>query len=135
MMLKDCYSDFLAYKKKQGHADHTLGEYRHFMDGTFAHCVIKDKSIEDLRLTDVADIIDAGKVHGEFGAQRSVSLFRQILRFLDERGDRIPFNWMLIKLPHVSEKEQDFFTPLEFENFIALININTLYGLRDRALY
>ena len=135
MLLVDIFEDFLDYKRKQGHTEHTLGEYSHFMTGTMAHCCVKNKQIEDLRLTDVADIIAAGRVHGEFGPQRSVSLFRQLLRYLEERGDRIPFNWMLIKLPPVSEKEQDFFTPEEFEDFIGRINTNTLYGLRDRALY
>lgn len=135
MLLNDVFDDFIDYKRKQGHTDHTLGEYRHFMEGTMAHCCVKDKQIDELRLTDVADIIEAGRVHGEFGPQRSVSLFRQLLRYLEERGDKIPFNWMLIKLPAVAEKDQDFFTPEEFDDFVGRINTNTNYGLRDRALY
>jgi site-specific recombinase XerD len=135
MLFKQYYAEFVDYKQKQGHAEHTLGEYRHFLGGSLSHCCVMDKEVMDLRLTDVADVIQAGGVHGEFGPQRSVSLFRQLLRYLEEKGEKIPFNWMLIKLPPVPEKEQDFLIPEEFEDFVNQIDTNTLYGLRDRALY
>jgi integrase/recombinase XerD len=135
MKFGDCFTDFLNFKRKSGVKEKTLVNYSHFLGGSFEHCSVKDKDIGSLRLTDVADIIEAGRAHGEWGSQRSVSVFRQLCRNLEERGERLPFNWMMIKLPHVDDKEGDYLTVEEFENFMEKINLLSSYGLRDRALY
>lgn len=135
MLLSDCFDSFIDYKRKQGHTEHTILEYKFWMKEVLMHCVTNEKQLEDLRLTDVADIQFAARNHGAFGPQRSVSLFRQLLRYLDEDGQKIPFNWFLIKLPHVAEKEQDFMEEQEFERFVNQLDTNKFFEIRDRALY
>jgi site-specific recombinase XerD len=135
MKLKNYYQSFLEYKKKEGCVNHTIGEYKRFLFGSLSHCSLQDKKIQELKMIDVAEVIEAGKTHGEYGSQRSVVVFRQLLKFLEDSGEKLPFNWTRIKVPAVQEKDQDFLTENEFENFINKIPINTFYGLRDRALY
>jgi len=135
MRLKDYFDSFLEYKRKEGCIEHTLREYRRFLFGSLFHCSLENKRIKDLRLTDVAEVIEAGKSHGEYGSQRSVVVFRQLLKFLEDSGEKLPFNWAKIKVPVVPMKEQDFLTPEEFDDFVEKIPIDTFYGLRDRAIY
>lgn len=135
MKLKDYYGSFLEYKRKEGCAEHTLGEYRRFIYGSLSHCALENKRIGQLRLTNVVDVMESGREHGEYGPQRSVSVFRQLMKYLEDSGQKLPFNWTRIKLPLVPEKEQDFLTPMEFENFVNLLPSNRFYGLRDRTIY
>jgi integrase/recombinase XerD len=135
VLLKNYFTEFMEYKRKAGMRKNTLTNYRIILEGTFDHCPVKDIDISRLHLTDIADVIQAGAIHGEWGSQRSVSVFRQLCRYLEERGERLPFNWMMIKLPHVDEKEGDYMTIEEFEDFMGKINLLSPYGLRDRALY
>jgi integrase/recombinase XerD len=134
MRLKDYFEPFLEYKKKGGCVDHTIGEYKRFLYGAISHCPVGEKRIKDLRLVDIVDVIEGGKSHGVWGSQRSLSVFRQLLKYLDDSGIKLPFNYVKIKLPRVFEKEQDFLTPQEFDDFVAKLP-NDFYGLRDRAIY
>lgn len=135
MKLKDYFPNFLEYMRKEGLKEHTINEHRRFLYGALGHCPIKDKRIKDLKLTDRADVVEAGKVHGEYGPQRAVVTLRRFLKFLYDDGVRLPFNWEKIKVPPVGEKEQDYLTEKEFNEFVGKIPLNTLYGLRDRTLY
>ncbi len=135
MRLKDYFPDFLEYMRKKGLTEHTIGEHKRFLYGALGHCPLKDKRAKDLRLIDVADVIEAGRLHGEYGPQRSVVTLRRFLKFLYDSGIRLPFDWQEIKIPMVPEKEQPYLTEGEFDGFVEKIPLNTLYGLRNRALY
>jgi len=133
--LKDCYGDFLEYKRKNGITEKVIESYRYWMVNVLDKCVISEKRFIDLRLVDCADVKNVARGFGDFGAQRSVSLFRQLLRYLDESGVKIPFNWVLIRLPKVAERDQDFMELPEFDDFVGRLNVSVFYQLRDRALY
>lgn len=135
MLLKECYEDFLEYKRKDGYTEHTLGEYRRFIDKVLLPCKISNKDIADLRKTDIVDIKQAAFPFGEYGPQRAVSTFRQVLAYLDDRGEKLGFNWMTIQLPQVPENEQDFMDEEEFDDFVKKLDTGDFYRLRDRALY
>lgn len=120
------------YKKQSGYSEHTVVEYKRFIKETL--CCIADKKIKDLRLTDQAVIMDLGRQHGYWGDQRSCSVFLQFCKYLDDRGEKLPFKIEKIKLPQKREKEQYFLTPEEFEDFVSKLS-NSFYGLRDRCLY
>lgn len=134
MLLKDYFEEFLEYKRKEGRTEHTLKEYRRFLYGALCHCSISEKKLKDIRLTDLAEIKEAGREHGTHGETRATSCFRQLLKYLDENGAKLPFNWTRIRVPLAPEKEQDFLTGEEFEDFVNRLP-DTFYGLRDRVIY
>jgi len=135
MRVKDKFEEFLIYLRKKGLTEHSIGEYRRFLFGALSHSVLTDKKVEDLKMVDVASIIEAGKIHGEYGSQRAVVTLRRYLKFLKDSGVRLPFDWRDIEVPRVPEKEQAYLTEEEFNSFIEKIPLNTLYGLRNRTLY
>lgn len=135
MKLKDYFEQFLEYKRKEGCTNHTIGEYKRFLFGALSHCLLTEKKINDLRLVDVASVIESGRKHGSNGPTRGVVVFRQLLKFLEDSGVALPFNWTKIKVPMPPIHEQDFLTEKEFEDFVGRIPIDTFYGLRDKALY
>jgi site-specific recombinase XerD len=135
MKIKEKFGDFLVYLKKKGLTEHSIGEYKRFLYGALSHSVLTEKKIEDLKMIDVASVIEAGKVHGEYGPQRAVVVLRRYLKFLKNSGMKLPFDWRDIEVPKVPEKEQAYLTEEEFNSFVEKIPLNTLYGLRDRALY
>lgn len=132
MRLKDYFKPFLEYKRKQGCTEHTIREYKRFLSAF--HNPITEKRVDELKLVDVAEVIEIGKLMGEYGPQRAVVVFRQLLKFLEDSGEKLSFNWTKIKVPIVREKEQDFLTEKEFEDFVIKLP-NTFYGIRDRAIY
>lgn len=134
MQLEKYFEPFLEYCRKMGLKEHTVKEQRRFLYGSISHCSLKNKKIKDIYLTDVAEIIEAGRQHGEYGSQRSVSVFRQLMKYLKDSGEKIQFDWRDIVLPKVPEKEQDFLTQQEFDDFVNQLP-DTFYGIRDRTLY
>ena len=134
MVLKDYYNSFLEAKRKEGLAPNSLKKYERMLFGSLSHSVER-KKILDLKKTDVLDVIEAGKRHGEYGPTDSVVVFRQLMKFLEDSGVEIPFNWLTISVPAVRDKEQPFLTEEEFEIFISEIDLTEPDGLRDRALY
>lgn len=86
--------------------------------------LLKDKEISNLTLTDAIAVSEAGRQHGTFGSQRSTVVFRQFLKFLEDSGVELPFNWTKIKVPKVPQKEQPVFTKEELEQFLEAIPIN-----------
>lgn len=135
MKIKDKFEDYLQYLKQKGLTNHTIGEYRRFLYGALSHALLKDKNVKDLKLVDVVSVIESGKIHGEYGPQRAIVTLRRYLKFLKDSGIKLNFDWRDIEMPKVSEKEQDYLTEEEFNDFIEKIPLNTLYGLRDRTLY
>ena len=134
LKLCDDFHNYLNYLRMKGLKDHTIGEHRRFLFGALSHSGIANKKIQDLKLTDVANVIEAGRAHGEYGSQRAVITFRQYLRYLQENGVRLPFDWRDIKVPKVPEKEPPYMGVKEFNSFVKGIPLNNICGLRTRAL-
>ena len=132
MKVKDFFEPFIEYKIKQGCAQHTVKEYRRFINETL-YC-LGEKRVCDLRIIDKAEIMQLGRQHGYWGEQRAVSTFLNFVKHLNDRGEKLPFRWQDMMLPKVREKEQDFITPEEFESFVSKINLD-FYGTRDRVFY
>ena len=135
MKVTDKFEEFLAYMRKKGLTKHSIIEHKRFLYGALAHSVLTEKKVEDLRIIDVASVIEAGKIHGEYGSQRAVVTLRRYLKFLKDSGIKLSFDWRDVEVPRVPDKEQAYLTEEEFNSFVEKIPLDTLYGLRDRALY
>lgn len=105
MKIKDKFFDYFEYMKKKGLNEKTIKEHQRFLYGAVSHSSLINKEISSLKLTDTADLIEAGKTHGEFGPQRTICVFRRYLKFLKENGVKIPFDWRDLEIPQVSSKE------------------------------
>jgi len=135
MRLKDQFRDYTNYLRQKGYTEHTIKEHKRFLYGALSHAeMVADKEIKDLKLTDVGAIIEAGKRHGEYGAQRAVVTFRRFLKFLQQSGVELPFDWRDIEVPKVPEKEKPYIGIKEFNRFVKLIPLKNICGLRTRAL-
>ena len=77
--------------------------------GSFTHS-ISEREIMSLKMTDIADVIEAGRAHGEFGPQRSVSTLRKFFQYLEENGQETPFDWRDVEVPHVPRKINEYLT-------------------------
>lgn len=132
MRIKEYFEPFIEHKIKEGCAQHTIKEYRRFIKDTMSS--LGEKRLCDLRMTDKADIMQLGRKHGYWGEQRAVSTFLNFLRYLEYRGETIPFRWQDIMLPRVRDNNQDYLTPEGFEEFVSKIELD-FYGVRDRVLY
>ncbi len=132
MKIKDYFEPFVEHKIKEGCAPHTIKEYRRFIKETL-YC-IGEKRIRDLRMTDRAEVMQLGRKHGYWGEQRAVSTFLNFLRYLEYRGEKVPFRWRDVMLPKVKGHDQDYLTPEGFEEFVGKIKLD-FYGVRDRVLY
>lgn len=134
MKLKDYFNKFIEYKQKVGLDRSTISEYRRFL-GEIAKSSLAEKKIKDLVKNDYIELLELGKIHGDWGEQRIVSVYRQLLQYLDDSGITIPFNYLRIKLPSVPDREQDYITEPEFEEFVSQIPTNKINGLRDRVFF
>lgn len=130
MRIGDKYSEYLDYLRKK-FTEKTAYEHKRLLLGALSHS-IHDKKISDLKLTDVADIIEAAKVHGEYGPQRSVVVFRRYLKFLKDSSIKLPFDWRDIEVPKVPHKEGVVFTHDELLKIFDSFNLND--KLRSRRL-
>lgn len=130
-MLKDYFDSFIAYKRADGQSHSTIKQYEWLLD-----CLkpLGVKEIEELKKTDDVLVKVEGRKHGEFGEQRAIIIYRMFLRWLEDEGHKLPFNWERIPVPHVREKDQYYLTPKEFDEFVEQMP-ETFYGLRDRTLY
>src|SRR5207237_10306065 len=117
---------------QQGCIDKTVNEYKRFIkDALFC---IEDLELSELRVIHAAEIQSHGRKHGYWGEMRAVSVFLQFVKYLEDRGELVPFRSEKIKITKTREREQDFMEPEDFEYLISKLP-TTFYGLRDRALY
>jgi integrase/recombinase XerD len=105
----------------KGMSDHTIGEHKRFLFGALSHSKIVNKKIQDLKLTDVASVIEAGRAHGEYGSQRAVVTYRQYLKYLQESGVKLPFDWRDIEVPKVPEKERISYNEKELKRIFKAV--------------
>lgn len=133
MKLKESYPKFLKYLEQKGYANKSLKGYEFMLYGSLSHS-IQDIELKDLKLTDVVKVLEAGRSHGAFGPQRSVSNLRCLLRFLEESGEPVPFNWRLIQVPSMPHKPIEYLTDLEMEELRTHFDLTTFSGKRFRVL-
>ena len=132
--LKEKFEEYLNYERMKGLSEKTIKEHKRFLDGAFSHCPIKETELEDLKLTDTAQVIEAGKQHGEYGSQRAMVVLRQYLKYLEDSGIQVPFNWTRIEVPKVPDKERAWLNKEEFKELMEQIPLDDICGLRTRAL-
>ena len=133
MKIKDAFEGYLGYRKEMGMDSKTIASDRKMLYGSFAHS-ISECEIMSLKITDVADVIEAGRSHGEFGPQRSVSTLRKFFRYLEESGQPTPFDWRDVEVPHVPRKINEYLTKDELIKVLESFDLTQLHGLRTRAL-
>lgn len=133
MKFKDAFEGFLDYRRRMGRDEKTIGSDMKIVYGTFLHS-IADREIASFKMTDIADIIEAGKAHGEFGPQRSVSTLRKFFQYCDDAGIKTPFDWRDIEMPHVPRKINEYLTKEELTMVLESFDLTQLHGLRTRAL-
>ncbi|MBU6500235.1 MAG: tyrosine-type recombinase/integrase [Patescibacteria group bacterium] len=133
MKTKNAFEAFLAYQEKMGMSGKTILNDRVYLLGSLSHS-IHDIDIADLKKTDVAKVIEAGRSHGRYGAQRSVVVLRKFLKYLKYSGEPAPFRWQDIRIPSVPQKKNEYLTEEELEQLLDAIDISTPAGLRTRTL-
>ena len=133
MKFKDTFEGFLDYRRGMGMEHQTLINDKAILFGTFSHS-IADRDIMSLKMTDIADVIEAGKAHGAYGPQRSVSTLRKFFRYLEDSGQSTPFDWRDIEVPHVPRKLNEYLTKEELKLVLESFDTTKLHGLRTRAL-
>ena len=133
MKIKETFENYLAYRKGMGMDEKTMVSDTKMLYGSFSHS-ISERELSSLTLIDIADLMQAGRSHGEFGPQRSVSTLRKLFRYLDESGIPTPFDWRDIEVPHVPRKPNEYLTQDELNRVLESFDITKLHGLRTRAL-
>lgn len=132
-VLRDYFEEYLTFRAQEGNVAKTLTEHQRFLAGPL-ETAVGGKRIEDLRIIDRAALIEAGKPYGIYGSQRAVVTFRQLCRFLHQRGTKLPFDWRDIETPNVPAKMVDYLTADELEKIRHAFDTNTPAGLRTRTL-
>jgi site-specific recombinase XerD len=132
-LLRDYFEDYLSFRAQEGNVAKTLVEHKRFLYGAL-DVAVGYRKIDELRLTDRAALIEAGKPHGIYGSQRAVVTFRQLCRFLYQRGIRLPFDWRDIETPSVPSKMVDYLTGDEIEKIRHAFSPDNMAGLRTRCL-
>src|ERR1700722_8828385 len=130
MKLKECFNGLLEYKKQLGMADRTIEAYQQMLKGVMTES-IGEIEIENVRHADVGKVLEAGRNHGRYGAQRGAVIFRQLLRYLKEAGHKFDFDWRDIKLPPEPKKKVEWLDKDEFEAVRNCFDLATLSGMRD----
>ncbi len=133
MKVKELFEEYLVYYEKIGQSKKTIKNDCAFLFGSLSHS-IHEMDIDSLQKTDVAKVIEAGRRHGRYGAQRSVLVLRKFLRFAKGMGHPAPFNWREIAVPRVPQKENEYLREAELETLLDAIDITAPAGLRTRAL-
>ena len=133
IVLRDYFEEYLTFRAQEGNVSKTLVEHRRFLEGPL-ETAVGHKKVEDLRIIDRAALIEAGKPYGIYGSQRAVVTFRQLCRFLNQRGTKLPFDWRDIETPKVPSKMVDYLTSDEIEKIRNAFNPNSMPGLRTRSL-
>jgi integrase/recombinase XerD len=111
----------------------TIANDRVILFGSFMHS-IAERDLATLKMTDMADVIEAGRKHGEFGPQRSISTLRKFFKYMEDSGQETPFDWRDIEVPQVPRKINEYLTKEELTKVLESFDITKLHGLRTRAL-
>ena len=135
MKIREAIPLYLQWLEKRGLKEHTIKEHKRFLFGAISHSSIINKNVNQLSLADVAELIEKGKEHGLYGSQRAICVFRQLLKFLKEKGIEVSLDWRDIKVPKVPAREQPVLEIDEFESLMANFPIfHKNAGARKMAL-
>lgn len=132
-MVQELYSDYLDFMTQKGMDPKTVREHRRFLEGSIK-TAIGNREVESLRIIDTAAIVQAAKEYGEYGPQRSMVVFRQIVKFAKGSGFTLSFDWRDIELPKVPKKLIEAYTREELDKMRNALDITTHAGLRTRVL-
>lgn len=133
MKMKYYFDGLLEHKKAEGSDKKTLYDYKMKLK-LILEPTIGEIDLEDLREIDADKIKIQGLEHGEFGPERGIVVFRQLLRYIKKLGVRLPFDWRDVKLPKNITKEVEVLSPEEWKQLRNCFNLETYDGLRNRAL-
>lgn len=133
MKLSEAFEGYLGYMGQKGMDPKTINEHRRMLYGSLTHSVA-DRELDSLRLIDVAAVMQGGTSHGKYGPQRSVVVFRRVLKYIKDSGIPIPFDWREVEVPGVPTKQNEYLTKEELEKVLNSFDISTPAGLRTRAL-
>lgn len=111
----------------------TIASDKIILYGSFSHS-ISERELGSLKMTDIADVVVAGRAHGEYGPQRSVTTLRKFFKYLEDASVPIPFDWRDIEVPHVPRKINEYLTKEELIKVMESFDLSKLHGLRTRAL-
>jgi len=132
MKIGEYFEGLLQHKRALGAAEKTIKEYSIHIK--YSLQCIADIELEDFKIIDVDKVIADGRSHGRYGSLRGVVIVRQLLKYIKATGAVLPVDWRDITLPPVPKKEVDWLDPDEWEKVRNAFDLNTLSGLRDRAL-
>ena len=133
MKLAENYESYLEYLRAKGMSPKTIREHHRFLYGSLSHS-IQDRDIDDLKIADIALVMEAGAKHGKTGSQRSVCVYRRLLKFMKDSGIKLPFDWRDLEVPKLTSKPVEYLTFEELEKVRNHLNPNYLPDLRTRAL-
>ena len=133
MKFNEAFEGFLDHRRRMGMDEKTVASDMKIVYGTFAHS-IAEREISSFKMADIADIMDAGRAHGTYGPQRSVSTLRKLFQYLEDAGVPTPFDWRDIEVPHVPKKVNEYLTKEELNLVLESFDLTKLHGLRTRAL-
>jgi integrase/recombinase XerC len=133
MKFKEFFADLLYHKKQLGMCVKTIEEYKRIIENVLI-VSIGEIELQNVKLIDTGKIMEVGRNHGEFGPQRGIVVFRQLLQYIKAAGFNAPIDWRDIKVPIPPKKEVEWLDQDEFEKVRKSFDLNTLRGLRDRAL-
>ncbi len=136
MTIKDVFVPYIAYLEKKGRASATIVEHKRFMYGALSHS-IADKELSELKLTDAASVEEGGRMHGSYGPQRAIVTFRRLLKYLQDDGMKLPFDWRAIEVPKgPPQKEIEYLEKEELDIIRDSIDLNIKagVGIRQRAI-
>lgn len=135
MQIKEFFKGLVEHKLAQGFTSKTAEEYNRILSKILLPA-IGDIELEDLREIHADKIRLQGQLHGAFGPERGIVVFRQLLQYLRKVGYRLSdqIDWRDIKVPKSREKEVEYLTPEEWEKIREAFNLTWINGLRDRAL-
>ncbi len=133
MKVKEAFEGYLDHRKRLGMDPKTIAADRTMLYGSFSHS-ISERDLGSLKMTDIAEVITAGRAHGEFGPQRSVTALRKLFKYLEDSGASLPFDWRDIDIPQVPKKMNEYLTKEELIEVLNAFDLTKLHGLRTRAL-
>lgn len=133
MKIQEFFEGLLNHKRAANSAPKTIQEYKRIIDKILMPS-IGDMDLESFREIDADKIKIQGRNHGQFGEQRGIVVFRQLLQYVKKTGVHIPFDWRDLRVPTGPKKEVDWLTPEEWDEVRKAFDLKWIVGLRDRAL-
>ena len=131
--MKEAFEGYLDHRRRLGMDPKTIASDKTILYGSFSHSV-SERELDSLKMSDIADVVAAGRAHGEYGPQRSVTALRKFFKYLEDSGVQPPFDWRDIDVPHVPKKINEYFTKEELIKILESFDLTKLHGLRERAL-